>query len=287
MKRPGHYPFKIGEFDAVVLSDGFLKFAPVAGRIVVNAELEEFSSLLESHFLPTDHSLAALNTLLLRAHGKTILFDVGYGIEGTRDNGHQMENLRAADYRPRDIDVIFLSHAHPDHIAGLVGEDKQPAYPNADVYMHEREFQFWSEEADPSEFEQMIEIFQHNMAPLKNRLKFFHDEEEILPGVHHVPAPGHTPGHSAFRIASDGSQLLLTMDAANHQLLFLRNPEYHFGLDFNKPLAVESRKKLLEQAASEQLPILAYHFPFPGLGYIKSSESGFEFIPSPWEKSEI
>jgi glyoxylase-like metal-dependent hydrolase (beta-lactamase superfamily II) len=118
--------------------------------------------------------------------------------------------------------------------------------------------------------------------PITNDLKRFEYGKELLPGITAVDARGHSPGHASFVIASGNAKLLYIADTTNHPVLFARNPEWHLWADMDKPAAVSARKRLLDMAAADRLPIAGYHYPFPAVGYIEKRGSGYNFVPAPW-----
>jgi glyoxylase-like metal-dependent hydrolase (beta-lactamase superfamily II) len=284
--RPLHYPFRVGEFEAAVVSDGFLDIAPLAGGAISNATEEEVSPLLRAEFLPTSSARVALNTVVLRAGGKTILFDAGYGDEGGPGNGRQQLALAAVGVAPADIDIVVITHCHPDHLWGLVDGDGHAAYPRAEVVLHEAEFAFWDNYDNATQGTQRVfDGYRANLLPVRGRVRTLADGGEVVAGVNLVAAPGHTPGHSAFHLESNGERLLVTADTANHHVLFLARPDFNFGFDMDKEMAVATRRRVLGMAAADAIPILAYHFPFPGIGHVSAEGDGFRFHPRPWESA--
>lgn len=281
-KTPGFYPFKVGEIQGTVLSDGTVQL-PIEA-VVTNGNPAEVSALLESNFLPTNQVNAALNTAILTVGGKNVLIDTGYGDEGKEFNGFQEAQLRAAGLTPEQVNVVFLTHAHPDHMSGLVKADGTALYPNAELVIHENEYNFWNGKArEIAPVAGVVSGFDANVLPLKNQLRTVKGGEEIAPGISVYETPGHTPGHSSVLLSSGKDQLLLTADVANHHILFLKNPDYHFSYDFDPDLASKTRRALLEKASAERLRILAYHFPFPGIGYVKTDGArSYQFVPEVW-----
>jgi glyoxylase-like metal-dependent hydrolase (beta-lactamase superfamily II) len=281
-KTPGFYPFNVGKIQGTVLSDGSLSFPLDA--VITNAKPTDYAALLEKNFLSTTTFHGALNTAILTVGGKTILIDSGFGDEGSETTGFQEVQLRAAGLTPEAIDMVFLTHAHPDHMNGLVKADGTPLYPNAELVLHEAEYNFWNGKArEIKPLEGVVAGFDANVLPLKNQIRTVKGTEEIISGVSIVEAPGHTPGHCAVLVSSEDEQLLITADAANHHVLFLQNPDYHFSYDFEPELASKTRRTLLEQASADKIKVLAYHFPFPGIGNIRGEGSGkYSFVPVVW-----
>ncbi len=281
-KAPGFYPFTVGDITGTVLSDGIVRLPLEA--VVTNANPEEVKAILQEYFLPTEQVNAALNTAVLSVGEKNILIDTGYGDEGLAFNGYQEAQLIAAGLAPEQINTVFITHAHPDHMSGLIKADGTPLYPNAELVIHENEYNFWNGSARGiAPLAGVVSGFNSNIVPLKNSLRTVKGGDEIAPGVSVFNAPGHTPGHSCVMLSSGNEQLLLTADLANHHLLFLKNPDYHFSFDFEPESAAKTRRAVLQQISAERLRILAFHFPFPGIGYVRADgASSYQFIPEVW-----
>ncbi|MBI1291537.1 MBL fold metallo-hydrolase [bacterium] len=280
----GAYPFTVGDIQGFVLSDGTVRLEPATPTIVTNAPDKEVKTLLEQSFLPTDYVDAPINTVLFRVGKRNVLIDVGYGPGGSPKGGLQTEALASLGLEPKDIDTIFITHAHPDHLHGFSDANGLPRFPKAELVISETEYNFWSNpDNDIAKVQGLFDAARKNFAAAGDRLRTVKGGGEIVPGLVAEAAHGHTPGHSAVRVTSGTDDLLVTADTANHPILFLRHPEWVFGYDFNPTQAVETRKKRLDQLATDKTRILAYHFPFPGIGRIKPLWSGaYEFLSEPW-----
>jgi glyoxylase-like metal-dependent hydrolase (beta-lactamase superfamily II) len=282
---PLHYPINVGDIAGAVLSDGTVQLEPVVPGIVTNATEAEVFPLLQANFLPTTGVNAPLNTMLLVSGGKRVLLDAGYGA-GARNplGGKQMQALAGIGVKPEDIDAVFITHAHPDHLWGFAGDAGNALYPNAELVIGEDEYNFWSNEAN--DLAPMATLFTTARRCFKaagSRLRTIKPGGEIAPGISSVAASGHTPGHSAVLVSSGDRQLLVTADTANHAVLFLEHPEWHFSFDFDPSKASATRKALLDRAATDKLRVLGYHFPFPGVGHIRANgASSFGFVPEMW-----
>jgi glyoxylase-like metal-dependent hydrolase (beta-lactamase superfamily II) len=281
---PGVYPFSVGEVQGYVLSDGVVRLEPVTPAVVTNAADKEVRELLEQNFLPNDHIVAPVNTVLFRIGGKNVLVDAGYGPGGSPQAGLQTSALAALGLAPKDIDVVFITHAHPDHLFGFADGKGASRFPNAELVISETEHGFWSNPSnDIAKIQALFDTARVNFAAAGDRLRLVKGGGEIVPGLVAESAHGHTPGHTIVRATSGKESLLVTADVANHPVLFLRHPEWVFGYDFDPTGAVATRKRILGELATDRTRILAYHFPFPGIGRVKAMWSGaYEFIPEPW-----
>jgi len=283
-KAPGHYPFKVGDIEGFVLSDGSLMLAPLS-PVVVPAEGEaEAKRLLAEDFLPTDGFRAPLNTVVLKVGKNNILIDAGCGVSQGDTVGHQIAALAAAGLSPADITHVFITHAHPDHLFGFADAAGVARFPNAELVISEPELAFWSNKAnDIAQIQGLFDTARVNFKAAGERVRTVKPGSEIAPGLIAVPAFGHTPGHCQVRVQSGGESLLITADTANHPILFLRHPEWSFSYDLDPAVASATRRKTLEAATADKTRILAYHFPFPGIGRVRSLGSkGFEFVAEPW-----
>lgn len=287
LKAATAYPFTVGEIQGFVLSDGAVRLEPTVPLVVTNAEEKAVKDLLQQNFLPTDYVEAPVNTVLFRTGNKNVLIDAGYGPGGSPNAGLQTEALAAVGLTPKDIDIVFITHAHPDHLHGFADKSGKSRFPNAELVLSEVEHNFWSNKAnDRAPLQGLFDAARLNFSAAGSKLRTVKSGEEIAPGLVAEAAHGHTPGHSVVRVISGSDNLLVTADTANHPVLFLRHPEWVFGFDFTPAEAVNTRKRILEAASVDRTRILAYHFPFPGIGRIKSLWSGaYEFLPEPWKNA--
>lgn len=182
-----------------------------------------------------------------------------------------------------DVTDVLVTHYHPDHI-GMISDMQTPTFPNATYYFPQAEYDFITSGVTTGIelVDSIIQLANGLLAPISagDQLELFDGEAELIPGIQTIPAPGHSPGHIAVMINSNGSQMLNMVDAAIHYLTAVQHPEWHFGFDAEPDVAVESRRMILGMAADEQIPVIGYHFPFPGRGVIDRDGDGFRFIPT-------
>jgi glyoxylase-like metal-dependent hydrolase (beta-lactamase superfamily II) len=192
-----------------------------------------------------------------------------------------------AGIRARDVDTVILTHAHPDHIGGAVGPGGRVVFVNARHILSESEWDFWTCDRPrldamslPSELKAaMASAAKRSIEALRFQIETVEREREILPGIRVLPAPGHTPGHLAVLVESGGERLLHIGDAAAHPA-HLECPELHNGFDQDPEQAVRTRGELLDRAASEQMRLMAFHFPLPSVGHIAGRPAGgWEWSP--------
>jgi glyoxylase-like metal-dependent hydrolase (beta-lactamase superfamily II) len=215
-----------------------------------------------------------------------ILFDTGNGASGfiPRPSGGRLAaQLRPAGFAPEQIDVVVLTHGHPDHIGGLM-EDGKPLFPRARYVIGDVEYDFWSSKEHLSAPAEGIEyktgkLFQTNVAPLAVRISFVKPGGEIAPGIRAVEAYGHTPGHLAFHLESQGKRLLIWGDCAHHEVASLARPEWHALFDMDKEKGAATRKRIYAMAAAERLLVAGYHTSFPSLGFVQKQNQGYRWLP--------
>jgi glyoxylase-like metal-dependent hydrolase (beta-lactamase superfamily II) len=286
----GFYQFRLGEFRCAVISDGALEGPlPVQQALAANATPEEVAAVLAERFLPTDRGTLHFNAFFVDTGRNKVLIDAGCGTSFGPTGGKLPGNLRAAGIDPGEIDTLLISHAHPDHLFGVLDPSGSQLFSKAQVLVGEFEHGFWTGPADlsrvaaPPEMKQMMtEGARRHLAAVKDRLELVPAERELVPGIIALATPGHTPGHLSFILNSGGRQLFLTYDVVHHFGTALPHPEWKVAFDVDADQAVETRKRVLERVAADRLPVLAYHFPYPGLGHVGRARQGYGWEPIVW-----
>lgn len=287
-QAPGYYRYRVGDIAVTAVNDGVGE-RPVEG-FIRNADLGEVKAALTAAFMPTDKLQLTFTSLVLQIGGKTILIDTGNGDMGPPTAGRWMANFRAAGFEPSQVDTIVISHFHGDHINGMRLKDGTAVFARAEVLVPTPEWSFWMDDAKmnaaPEGARAGFANVRRVFGPIADKIRKFDWESEIVPGVTALAAPGHTPGHTAFDIASGDSRLLVLSDTTNHPALFVRHPDWSAVFDMNADEARSTRRRLLDLAAQQRRRVAFYHAPFPATGHIAKRDEGFEFIPSNWT-SEI
>lgn len=286
-----NYSFNIGHIQCTAASDGQFNY-PLA-TFFANARPEALQRALRAHGLSNAHITTPYTCLLLDNGGERVLVDTGAGRKAAIsaalfpdvDNsasptGRLPRNLRRAGVDPASIDKVILTHAHPDHVGGMLDEAGRLTYPNAHYFIARAEWDFWmgadaAQQVRPA----LVEIARANLQPAAARLTFVAGGDEVSDGVRVVDASGHTPGHIAVEVRSGDDGLLHISDLALHPL-HLENPTWYPLLDISPSGAAAARARLLNQAAAEERLIFAHHFaPFPALGHIRKASVGWRWQP--------
>lgn len=284
----GYYRFPVGDFEVTVVSDGWLRLEPLS-LFSPNAPEEELADVLSGSFLPTDHVVAQMNLTVVNTGDHLVLFDTGLG-QARATGGRIVENLQAAGIDPEQIDTVVITHGHPDHIGGIIdGAAGERRFPNAQYAIAETEWNFWNDPATlsqaPAGMRPVIEGATRTFDAIGELTERITPGAEIVPGVTSMDTSGHTFGHQSLRISSGDEQVVVIGDAIVHGVVSFAHPEWHFGFDMDKEMAIETRRGLMDQLSTDRVPMIGYHLPFPGLGHVASDGGAYRWVPTPysWE----
>lgn len=272
------HTFDVGAASVTAIRDATLAL-PV-GAVGVNAPEGAVTDLLQAYNLPTE-SVPTNVTVLLVDHGGTrTLIDTGagdWGFEALVTSGLLVPTLREIGVSPNTVDRVVLSHFHPDHVGGAA-LGGQPTFPNATYHMSRQEKAFLDGFSGDND---TVETALQMLAPILPTVQTYDDGDEIVPGLTAISAVGHTQGHFAFLLESEGERLMIVSDATTHPVVYFEHPEWLFGFDMLPEETVATRRRLQGRAADEGIPLFASHLPFPGIGMVSRDGDAFRFTATP------
>lgn len=282
--NPSSYRVSVGDIDVIAVGDGHLAIDP---KMLPAANPEDVHHLLESACLPQGPVRTFINTFVVETSGQRILIDAGLGTGLVETAGRMRANLAASGVAPESIDLILLTHLHRDHVRGITDESGAALFPNAAVMLNERDLSYWTDEAEEGRAlafaKQYFGIARAALKPYAGRTSTFSKAEEIVKGVYAAPAPGHTPGHTMYRVQSGNSSLLIAGDIVHMPALQFPRPEWSIALDVDPQTAAATRCRVLDAAASDGEMLTGMHFSFPGFGHIRKNGEGYRVVPALWE----
>lgn len=285
-QTPYFYRFGLGKAQVTMVSDGPLPLGDPSGTFL-GAAKADIAKMLTDNYLPTDNVVLEQNAPVVNTGTHLVLFDTGMGFQKMFGNttGRLMTSLREAGILPGQIDAIVISHAHIDHIGGMADQRGRRLFPNAKVYMSQADFDFWTDEKKLSDdkVKAFVKHARDNLLPYRDRIVFFKDGQEFLPGITAMAAPGHTIGHTVFMITSDGRTMASIGDLTHHQVILVERPRIEFAYDTDPKQSAQTRVRILDMLAAKRIPLLAYHFSWPGYGYVSKQGDGFRYHAAPME----
>lgn len=280
---PGYYRYALGDMEVTALYDGYIDLQT---QILKGMRAEDIQSLLARMFLEYQKGVqTAVNAYLIHTGNKLVLVDAGAAACFGPTLGSVTDNIRAAGYSPEAVDVVLLTHLHPDHLCGVLDKAGQPAFPNATVWSSQADADFWLSEASaaaaPEAMRGMFKMARDSVAPYSaaGRFRTFKAGDSVIPEVSVVSSAGHTPGHTSYLFGSKGRQLLVWGDIVHSHSVQFKHPEVSIEFDTDQKKAIATRKALFQQASKAGWAIAGAHLPFPGLGHIRKDPSGYAWVP--------
>jgi glyoxylase-like metal-dependent hydrolase (beta-lactamase superfamily II) len=285
-QHAGIYRSRLGQYQLTALYDGTW-FRKIDDTFVRNASRAEVEQALAEAFLKPGIVPTSFTALLVNTGSKLVLIDTGTGGQFGPESGALPATLALAGVAPAAIDVILISHFHPDHINGIRDKDGNKVFANAEILVPEPEWAFWMDDANlaassdalRTQFLNARRIFRD----IAGEVTRFAPGREVAPGIGSIAAYGHTPGHTAFTISSGDQALLVLSDVTNHPWLFARHPQWQGSFDIDGAQAVATRRRMLDRAAADRMPVQGYHFPFPATGHIVRRANGYDIAPAMWQ----
>lgn len=264
------HSFSIGDFEVSTLLAGTRTVEDdPQGIFGMNVSSDEFKAVSEANLIPSDIAQFFFTPTVVRTGSEIVLFDTGLNAGGIT------AALDQAGVAPADVTIVVLTHMHGDHIGGLMNEGVA-TFPNARYVTGQVEYDHWAAAGN--------ERFDGLVKPLAEKMSFIGDGGSVVSGITGVGAFGHTPGHMGYMLESNGEQLFLMADLANHYVWSLAYPDWEVRFDMDKEAAAASRRKVLGMAAADKFPLVGYHMPFPGVGYVTTEGPGaFHYVPATYQ----
>jgi glyoxylase-like metal-dependent hydrolase (beta-lactamase superfamily II) len=286
-QAPGIYRYKVGSYECTSINDGAASF-PMPDTFVKNIPKDQALAAAEAAYMPKGKVTVPFNPQIINTGSKLVLIDTGYGPGIGPSVGLLPAGMQAAGIDPKAIDVVVLSHLHPDHINGLRAADGSIAFPNAEIMAPAADWAFWMSDENMAKAQDnvMMKNYFANtrkvLGGLESKITRYEWNKEVAPGITALATPGHTPGHSSFAVASGSSKILIQSDVTNIPEFFLRNPDWHVAYDIDPIKAAETRHKFYDMAAAEKATVVGFHFQFPSIGYVEKAGTGYRLIPVAW-----
>lgn len=281
-QAPGWYRMTLGDFEVTALSDGTVPLH--VKKLLTNTTPVRVDALLKRAFL-ADPVETSVNAYLVNTGAKLVLIDAGAGNLFGPTLGNLVTNLRAAGYQPEQVDEIYVTHMHPDHVGGLVAGDK-PAFPNATVRADRRDAEFWLAQATLDAAPESDKGFVRGAMAAVNpyvdagRFKPFDGAGELVPGIRAVPTYGHTKGHTMYVVESKGERLAVLGDLMHVAAVQFPEPAVTIQFDTDPKMAAIQRKRVYADSAVRRQWLAVAHLPFPGIGHIRADGRGYVYVPA-------
>jgi glyoxylase-like metal-dependent hydrolase (beta-lactamase superfamily II) len=280
---PAFYRFKLGSIEATIVSDGPLSIGPAA-RTFRGPTEQELGKMMSDQFLPADNVVLDQNVLVINTGDKLALFETGMSSVKRNDAmGRLVASLKQSGIDPADIDAVIPTHAHIDHVGGIMAADGSRNFPNAQIHISQADLEYWTDDkrmGTPAEGSMLAA--KKNLLPNRDRIVFYKDGQEVIPGVQAMHTPGHTVGHTSFVVTSGGQSLFVVGDLMHHVIL-VEKPRMEVAFDTDPKQGIETRVKVMDMLARDRMRALVYHMPWPGLGHFAKQGDGFHYVAEPMQ----
>ena len=270
----------LGEKKIDVLSDGNLRLP--TSNLMANAPKDEVEAFFAKHKLSMDALEPSCNLTLVRDGERTILFDVGSGPNFMASAGKLSEAMEAIELDPADVTHVVFTHAHPDHLWGLIDDFDEPVFSEAQYMISKKEWDFWLDKETINKIGDARQSFaagaMRNLKSIEDNITRFNFEDEILPGIRAIDTSGHTPGHAAFEIKSGNESIAVVGDVLTNQFYSFEKPHWPSGSDQDLEGGINARKSLLDQLYHGKMQLIGYHIPYPGIGRVEREGDAYKFV---------
>ena len=287
---PGYYRMMLGKFEITALYDGAIELDT---KLLHNTTPTELNRLLSRMFVGNPKMQTAVNAYLINTGKNLVLVDAGAARLLGPNLGFILQNMRAAGYEPSQVDTVIITHMHRDHIGGLADADGKPLFPKARIFVAKDDNDFWlsqkTADAAPEKMRPMFKTARDTAAPYQKagQWQTFTEGSVLVPGIAAVKANGHTPGHTAFSVESEGQKLLIWGDLVHAHAVQFANPGVSIEFDVDQKQAIATRKSIFKAMAQSKSLVAGMHLPFPGIGHVRADGEGsyswvpIEFAPLP------
>jgi glyoxylase-like metal-dependent hydrolase (beta-lactamase superfamily II) len=258
--------FQVGNLEAFALADGHYTIANDGSVLGFGRPPSDTGDVLAAAGLSRETFRLDIQSLLVKAGDRVLLFDTGTGDPTYAEGGLLLVSLAVAKVRPIEVTDIFISHAHGDHIGGLVTKTGAATFPAATVHISAPEWALLQQSTEAKD-KQII-------AAVGAKVDAFEPGAQILPVVKAVATPGHTPGHSSYQIGAETEKLFYIGDVAHHSVVSVQRPAWSMQFDMDRPAAEAMRQQTLAKLAADHERVFAFHFPYPGIGHVVAEGQG-------------
>lgn len=270
-----------GGTQLMLLSDGHMQL-PLSFVLPDSVGSDERIALLNEYQLDKEAIRQPCTITLWKTPDRTILIDAGGGTLFMPTLGNLIDSLASAGMQPSDITDVVFTHAHPDHLWGLVDDFDELTFPDANYYMNSVEWDYWRADdtldKTPDARKSFVVGAQNRMAYLEERIQLFAWGDEVLSGLEAIDTNGHTPGHTSFALHQGSASILVLGDALTHPVFSFRKPAWPSGSDQNPDKGIATRLALLDRAVADQQSVVGFHLPDSGYGRIEQDGNAFRFV---------
>ena len=290
---PGYYRMHLGQFEVTALYDGAIELET---KLLHNTSEAELQRLLSRMFVASPNMQTAVNAYLINTGSHLVLVDAGAAKLFGPSLGYVVQNMRAAGYEPAQVDTVIITHLHADHMGGLNNGTGQPLFAKARILVSRADSEFWLSQkiadAAPKEMQAFFKMARDVAAPYvaSGQWKTFDQGAELVPGIRAVDAHGHTPGHTAYAVESEGKKLLIWGDLVHAHAVQFARPGVSIEFDVDQKQAIATRRAIMKTMAESKSLVAGMHLPFPGIGHVRADGKGVyawvpvEFSPLPVAK---
>jgi glyoxylase-like metal-dependent hydrolase (beta-lactamase superfamily II) len=285
--QPTIYRFKLGGFEVATIMDSKAIRPGLTPSFGGEANADAVKALAKANRIDADRYEHPFTPMVVNTGKELVLFDTGNGslrdeheqLKARLPAGNLVARMAQAGYKPEDVDVVVITHGHPDHIGGLT-KGGQPVFPKARYVFGAADFDYWKKGENIREARKFNrELYVKICVPLADRASFIKPGDEVVPGIRAVDAFGHSAGLLAFTIESDGKRMINWADTAGHYVVSLQRPDLHLDVDDDKEKAAATRMRILDMASKDDLLVAGFHMPFPGLGYVEKMQAAYRWVP--------